>query len=193
MKLHEKIYYYRKKAGLSQDALADRLGISRQAVSKWETGESVPETGKLPALAAELGISVDRLLSEDEPEEDAGREYDAGTFVPGMDGAASKSRGFRNGLKHWCWLSGILIAVIGAYLLFQAVMAKLAMSGMRNMLNTVASDGSPIFVNGVQTTVEGFLESNPVTTVSTAWLIAGIVLMIAGIVLAVFLKKKFSK
>ena len=38
MKLHEKIYYYRKKAGLSQDALAEQLGISRQAVSKWETG-----------------------------------------------------------------------------------------------------------------------------------------------------------
>ena len=51
MKLHEKIYYYRKKAGLSQDALAEKLGVSRQAISKWETAESVPETGKLAALA----------------------------------------------------------------------------------------------------------------------------------------------
>ena len=78
MKLHEKIYYCRKKAGLSQDALSERLGISRQAVSKWETGESVPETGKLAALAAALGVSVDWLLSEDEPEEDSGNsEQDA--------------------------------------------------------------------------------------------------------------------
>ncbi len=40
MKLSEKIYFYRKKAGLSQDALAEAVGVSRQAVSKWETGVS---------------------------------------------------------------------------------------------------------------------------------------------------------
>ncbi len=37
MKLHEKIHYYRKKAGLSQDALAEKLSVSHQAISKWET------------------------------------------------------------------------------------------------------------------------------------------------------------
>ena len=40
MKLYEKILYCRKRAGLSQEALAERLGVSRQAVSKWETGVS---------------------------------------------------------------------------------------------------------------------------------------------------------
>lgn len=40
MKLSEKIYYCRKKAGMSQEALAARIGVSRQAVSKWETGVS---------------------------------------------------------------------------------------------------------------------------------------------------------
>ncbi len=41
MKLNEKIYLCRKKADLSQDALAERLGVSRQAISKWETGGSL--------------------------------------------------------------------------------------------------------------------------------------------------------
>ena len=41
MKLNEKIYLCRTKAGLSQDALAERLGVSRQAISKWETGGSL--------------------------------------------------------------------------------------------------------------------------------------------------------
>ena len=41
MKLPEKILYCRKRAGLSQEALAERLGVSRQAVSKWETGGSL--------------------------------------------------------------------------------------------------------------------------------------------------------
>ena len=41
MKLPEKILYCRKRAGLSQEALAERLGFSRQAVSKWDTGVSL--------------------------------------------------------------------------------------------------------------------------------------------------------
>ena len=48
MKLSEKIYACRKKAGLSQEALAERIGVSRQAISKWETGEASPEISKLP-------------------------------------------------------------------------------------------------------------------------------------------------
>ena len=40
MKLNEKICYCRRKAGLSQEALAERIGVSRQAISKWETGVS---------------------------------------------------------------------------------------------------------------------------------------------------------
>lgn len=62
MKLPEKILYCRKRAGLSQEELAGRLGVSRQAVSKWETGEAQPELSKLAPLAAELGVSVDWLL-----------------------------------------------------------------------------------------------------------------------------------
>ena len=41
MNLSEKIQYCRKKAGLSQEALAEKLGVSRQAISKWETGVSL--------------------------------------------------------------------------------------------------------------------------------------------------------
>ena len=40
MKLNEKIYDCRRRAGLSQEALAERIGVSRQAISKWETGDS---------------------------------------------------------------------------------------------------------------------------------------------------------
>ena len=41
MKLNEKIYWFRKRAGLSQEALAERIGVSRQSISKWETGGSL--------------------------------------------------------------------------------------------------------------------------------------------------------
>ena len=41
MKLNEKIYWCRKRAGLSQEALAEHIGVSRQSISKWETGGSL--------------------------------------------------------------------------------------------------------------------------------------------------------
>lgn len=62
MNLSEKIYYCRKKAGKSQEALAEELGVSRQAVSKWETGEAEPEIKKLRLLAEVFGVTTDWLL-----------------------------------------------------------------------------------------------------------------------------------
>ena len=51
MKLNEKIYYYRKRAKLSQEELAAQVGVSRQAVSKWELGDATPELDKLAQRA----------------------------------------------------------------------------------------------------------------------------------------------
>jgi len=69
MKLNEKIFYYRKSARLSQEELAARVGVSRQAVSKWELGDATPEVDKLLALARAFGVTTDELLSEGGPGE----------------------------------------------------------------------------------------------------------------------------
>ncbi|MBP2656034.1 MAG: hypothetical protein H6Q73_3603, partial [Firmicutes bacterium] len=53
----------RKNSGLSQEALAEKLGISRQAVSKWERAEASPDTDNLILLAKIYKISLDELLS----------------------------------------------------------------------------------------------------------------------------------
>ena len=66
MNLGEKIFTARKKAGLSQTDLADAVGVSRQSVSKWETGESAPEAGNLLLIAKALNVTTDWLLSEDD-------------------------------------------------------------------------------------------------------------------------------
>ena len=55
----------RKNSGLSQEILADRLGVSRQAVSKWERAESSPDTDNLIALSELYEISIDELLNRD--------------------------------------------------------------------------------------------------------------------------------
>lgn len=53
----------RKENGLTQQALADRLGLTNKAVSKWETGDGLPDITILPALAENLGVTVDELLA----------------------------------------------------------------------------------------------------------------------------------
>ena len=67
MNFPEKIQSLRKKAGMSQEALAERLGVSRQAVSKWESGQSLPDTEKLIRLSDLFQVSTDYLL-KDAPE-----------------------------------------------------------------------------------------------------------------------------
>lgn len=57
-----RLYELRKSRGYSQDELADMLGVSRQAISKWERGESSPDTDNLIALARLYGVSLDELV-----------------------------------------------------------------------------------------------------------------------------------
>lgn len=66
MSLSEKILHLRTQKGLSQLELGEQLGVSRQSVSKWETGQSVPDLDKLIKLADLFGITVDELVREGE-------------------------------------------------------------------------------------------------------------------------------
>ena len=58
----QKIQTLRKRQGMTQEQLAQRLGVSRQAVSRWELDEVLPETANLLPLSRALGVSVDSLL-----------------------------------------------------------------------------------------------------------------------------------
>ena len=62
MTLNENIRALRIDAGLSQDELAARLGVSRQSVSKWETGSATPELEKLTAMSGLFGVTLDELV-----------------------------------------------------------------------------------------------------------------------------------
>ena len=57
-----RLYELRKKQGLSQEELAEKLGVSRQAVSKWERSEASPDTDNLIALAKIYGLTLDQLI-----------------------------------------------------------------------------------------------------------------------------------
>lgn len=66
VEIAQRLAAMRREQGYSQEELAERLGLSRQAVSKWERAESSPDTGNLIALAKLYGVSLDDLLRIDE-------------------------------------------------------------------------------------------------------------------------------
>lgn len=68
MTLGEKIQDLRRRNAMSQDALAEKLEISRQAVSKWERDEAMPETDKIIRIAQVFGVSTDYLLMDEPPQ-----------------------------------------------------------------------------------------------------------------------------
>ena len=63
----ERIQKLRKEKGLSQEELAEVVNVSRQAVSKWESEQSLPDIDKIIALAEYFGVSTDYLLKGEEP------------------------------------------------------------------------------------------------------------------------------
>lgn len=68
MELAKRIYELRKGQGMTQQDLADRLKVSRQAVSRWEMGTAVPELEHLKKMAEAFGISMDVLVTGEEPQ-----------------------------------------------------------------------------------------------------------------------------
>lgn len=65
MKIYQKIQFLRKQQGMSQEELADRLGVSRQSIYKWETGMSNPELDKFKKLTEIFGVSFEYLMNDE--------------------------------------------------------------------------------------------------------------------------------
>lgn len=69
MDLAERLTLLRKENGISQLELAEKLGVSRQAVSRWETGASIPSTEKLISLSKLYNVSMAYLIGEEDATE----------------------------------------------------------------------------------------------------------------------------
>ena len=74
-----RLYELRKQQGLSQEELAEKLGVSRQAVSKWERSEASPDTDNLIALAKIYGMSLDELVFGEKKTADTEQEQSSET------------------------------------------------------------------------------------------------------------------
>lgn len=171
MRFAERILYCRKKAMLSQEELASKLGVSRQAVSKWETGESIPDMNNLAALAEIFDVSLDWLIKGEEEKRQENREK-----VP-FEERLPKFLG--NMVKRFGWLAGVYMAISGGMFF---LVGTLACTSVNTMYSGMGGFDDPFF--------RDIVENNPMTTMSYFIMGLGAVIAIGGVVLAVILKKK---
>lgn len=111
MKLNDKIFEYRKANNWSQEELAEKLNVSRQTISKWETGKAVPELDKLIALANLFDISIDVLVKE---EVDIDNQQNKIDFVEKQNGLWNKTLKFFKSKEEFVkkLITAIIISII---------------------------------------------------------------------------------
>jgi len=95
------IAYLRRAKGLTGEKFAERLGVSPQAVSKWENGRCLPETALLPEIAASLGVTADELLDPPETPQAAGRPAGAFELLGAWYGSGPRQRGVMHKMRHY--------------------------------------------------------------------------------------------
>ena len=134
MAFSEKIYALRKRSGLSQEQLAEELKVSRQAISKWESGQSVPESDKLVAVSRYFNVSLDFLM-KDEEERDPGPENNG-------EGAPQSPQRAK-------WLAGVVLCIGGIVCLIiwgiLSVTSPAVSDGISES-STIRIDGNGIFL-----------------------------------------------
>lgn len=203
MNIGEKIYLLRKQHNLSQEALADRVNVTRQAVSKWELGTSVPELETVVALARTFGVTTDYLLSNEEP---ASRIESVQSQTQQPDWMDRLPNFLSKMFKRYGWLVGVYMTVAGALFagigLLARVMTRQMFSGFNNGFSTVIggptgfsdmyfdSGFSDIYFDIYDQQVQNLVANNPVTIMGTVIMVFGILLMITGIILAIALKNR---
>lgn len=135
MALSEKLYTLRRKSGLSQEQLAEQLGVSRQAISKWESGQSVPESDKLLVIGNYFKVSLDYLLKEDNEQQPAAK-------VTQVDNSLQTSDKTK-------WLLGIISCIGGVVCLIIWGLLSILSPDVSNQLSEssmIHIDGNGIFL-----------------------------------------------
>lgn len=123
MDVAERLAALRKRAGLSQGDVAERLNVSRQAVSRWETGFTVPSTDNLSHLGRLYGVTLDELLSysaalppekpqEEAPAQQPKAEAPAPTPQPAAASAPAHAKVIIIALSILCLLLAIGVGVL---------------------------------------------------------------------------------
>lgn len=159
MTFGEKLTRLRKREGLSQEALAERLGVSRQAVSRWEQGTALPDAAKLLPCAKLFSVNVEWLLDDTRNWEDQARVPE--TAAQGVAAPAA------HGDRPW-YIAGGIVTGAGA-------LGLVAMGILSAVFPAVVSE-APAGVEWVHvyTGLAGFLKLHNVEWLFALWAVVGL-------------------
>ena len=110
MRLEEKLTVLRKESGYTQLDLAEKVRVSRQAISKWETGRVLPSAENLKYLSELFGVSVDYLLNDDMTEEPKPKEQEPAP-EPQTEEAVIPEKEKGKPVR-WKYIAALLLAVL---------------------------------------------------------------------------------
>ncbi len=148
--INDNIKNLRKSKGLSQEQLATKLHITRQTVSKWENGLSVPDSGMLIQIARELDTSVNVLLEEEIPVCEESEIKALALKLELLNEQFAKKNGNRRRL--WRAISVFLCIIALVILLSDSVSYLLSYAMQKNVETIGGADGpASIFVSGTAT------------------------------------------
>lgn len=122
MTFGEKLQELRRKQAMSQDALAERLEVSRQAVSKWERDEAMPETDKIVRIAQLFGVSTDYLLLDEQKQETRQQSQPQYTGQPQTARWNSHGQRIERFIRRHGYKSGYVLIGIGVFLCILALL-----------------------------------------------------------------------
>ena len=150
MTFGEKLQDLRRKAGISQDTLAERLDVSRQAVSKWERDETMPETEKLVRISQLFGASLDELLLDREPAKEP---------KPEPQPRPAYRQNYVNQFRRHGYKLGYILVAIGALICAFCLVMRLVMPAIGNSFMGSASDFMSDFADNAMSSFSPFGEA----------------------------------
>ena len=122
MRLEEKLTVLRKESGYTQLDLAEKVRVSRQAISKWETGRALPSMEKLKYLSELFGVSVDYLLNDDMTEEPKPKEQKPAPEPQTEEAVIPEKE--KGKPASWKYIAALLLAVLLLGLLIGVFVGK---------------------------------------------------------------------
>lgn len=189
MTLGERIAYYRKKAGYSQEGLAEQLNVSRQAISKWETGEATPDAERIIALAAVLGISTDTLLlGKEKPERPYTEAETVRQPAPTPEWLDHLPRHIGRLFREKGYIAGYIVAAQGLGILLVGLLARFGFGSILSMQNSTWGMMGSVGSMGSMSAAFRF----PIIFANILCILGGIII-IGGVTLAIIWKRRVQK
>ena len=155
MTLGEKLQLLRRSRGLSQEQLASELEVSRQAVSKWECGDSAPDLDKLRAICTYFGVTTDYLIWENEEDAPSG----AAEPAPAKPESAEKRETIRAAVRKNGYWAGYIAAIIGGTMLLRTLVGLITIwSVMRGAGDEISEELNFFWEGPVRVMLPGIIE-----------------------------------